>query len=184
MKTFNAQRLAAVALAQSTEESSYYLCGVFLEKDKAIATDCHILTIATQEGTDNGEGQIFPISKKAITAMKSQKAENVVFENDLLTITDETGAVIHIEPCKEIDGTFPDWQQVVPTETGDVCHGAFNHPILTRVAQTAKLLSNARDNPISLKGEDASNGHIVTYHNSNDVFSVIMPIWRYSPPDK
>jgi len=177
MKTFNAQRLAAVALAQSTVDARHSLCGVFLEKDKAIATDCHMLTVATQEGTDNGEGQIFPISKKAITVMKSQKAENVVFKNDLLTITDETGAVIHIEPCKEIDGLFPDWHQVVPTETGDVCHGAFNHSILTRVAQTAKLLSNARDNPISLKGAEAvGSHHIVTYHNSKDVFSVLAPM--------
>ncbi len=176
MITFNAKTLAAVAIAQSTESCRYYLCGVYFAGNKAVATDGHLMSVATQEDADNGAGSIFPVSKKAITAMKKRNAENVTIENNLLTVFTDDGEVLHIEPCREIDGTFPDWQRVVPNETGEACHAAINYPLVERIAQTAKVLNGTGNSPISLKGADGSSPHVVKYHNNSAIFSVVMPI--------
>jgi DNA polymerase III sliding clamp (beta) subunit (PCNA family) len=173
---FNAKLLAAVALAQSDEKSRYYLCGVCFHDNTAVATNGHLLTKATSADTDNGEEQhIMPVSKKAITAMKNKKAENVIFENDVLSVMDIHEQVLFMEPCKEIDGTFPDYTKVIPTDTGDVCNAAFAAHYLGIIAETGGILDKSNV-PVSFKGSDKSSPHIVTYHGYPGLMSVVMPL--------
>lgn len=174
MYQFNAQKLAAVAIAQSTEATRYYLNGVCLHGDTAVATDGHILTKAIdQEHTNPPEQAIFPVSKKAITAMKKNTAAKVTFENDVLTVLDETESVLHLEPSKQIDGTFPDYNRVIPDGDFESSLGGFAPDLLIRLSNTAKILISG---PLVLTGEDASSPHKVKYVGSSDVMSVIMPM--------
>ena len=176
MYQFNAQKLAAVAIAQSFDATRYYLNGVYLHGDTAVATDGHMLTkaIETDPELENPkDGAIFPVSKKAITAMKKNTAAKVTFENDVLTVLDETESVLHLEPSKQIDGTFPDYNRVIPDGDFESSLGGFAPDLLIRLSNTAKILISG---PLVLTGEDASSPHKVKYVGSSDVMSVIMPM--------
>lgn len=174
MIKFNAQKLAAVAMCQSTEQTRYYLCGVYFEGNKAVATDGHMLTVAIDHNSEapNGDGAIMPVSKKAITAMKAQKADYVVFNNDQLTVINADGKTFYIEPSVPIDGTFPDWRRVLPSELGEVCAVGVLPWVLARIAATAKVLNNsaARITGVALEDPQA-----VLYSGDSEVFSVAMP---------
>ena len=65
MIKFDATKLAAVAIAQSNEETRYYLKGVYFEGDIAVATDGNILTASQDTESINDAPGIYPISKKA-----------------------------------------------------------------------------------------------------------------------
>jgi len=174
MIKYDAKLLAAVALARSFEETRYYLNGVLFHDSVAVATDGHILTKATN-GNDNGPGQrIMPVSKKAITAMKNRKADHVVFDNDTLTVFSEIEEVMHIEPSKEIDGTFPDYMRVIPHDPGEVHTGAFSAIVLKTICETAAVLG--KDVPISMVGKTKGDPHNVTYHGYDGIMSTAMPI--------
>ena len=60
-----AKILAAVALARSFEDTRYYLNGVYISEDKAVATDGHIMPIATTTEKMSDTSVIMPVSKKA-----------------------------------------------------------------------------------------------------------------------
>mgnify|MGYP004450760269 CR=1 FL=1 len=174
MIQFNAQKLAAVAVAKSCDETRYYLNGVFISGDTAVATDGHMLTKANDSEAVNPEGDhIFPVSKKAITAMKSNKAVKVKFENDTLSVLNKIGEVLYMEQSKELDATFPDYKRVIPELDFDSCKGSFAPDLLARLAATAKILITA---PITLSGEDSKSPHKVQYNGQDEVFSVVMPM--------
>lgn len=174
MIKFNARKLAAVAIAQEISGRPY-LAGVYLSGNKAVATDGAMLTAATDDSFDNDGDHIMPISKKAITALKNKKADLVVFDDDTLYVKSNQGEVLYLEPCQEIDGTFPEWSRVVPDDTGVISYGTFSWSLLERIAQTAKILSDGLPTGVSFKGKGNKDAHIVTYHADADVFSVVMP---------
>ena len=179
MIKFNARKLAAVAIAQDINSGSRpYLAGVYFSGDKAVATDGKLMTVATDDSFNDGH-HIMPVSKKAITALKNKKADLVIFANDTLSVRSDQDEMLYLEPCKEIDGTFPEWKNVVPDDTGVVSHGTFAWSLLERIVQTAKILSNGLPG-ISFKGKGNMEPHIVTYHANADVFSVVMPFRRTS----
>lgn len=178
MLKFNATKLAAVAVAQSTEETRYYLCGVYFTENKAVATDGHVLTVATNDPENNTDDSgIFPVSKKAITAMKNKKADHVVFDGDTLKVFEKINPTpFYMEPCAEIDAKYPDYTRIIPEPESDHSNAGFSCTILARLADTGKILSNGSATAISMRGDDKSAPHIVTYHCNPDVFSVAMPM--------
>ena len=174
MIKFNATKLAAVSIAQSDEATRYYICGVYFEGSLAIATDGHILTVANDESQANESG-IYPVSKKARTVMKKKEATTVVIENDVLTVLTNNEMVLHMEPCKEIDGTFPDWRRVVPNEVGEPTVAAFSTLVTTKLVETAKIISGMTVSLYRATGTEAGTGHLVTY-DSADCISTVMPM--------
>lgn len=119
-----------VSPAISTDECRYYLNGVHIERDKtsedptrfvAVTTDGHRLVAQGFNATQTAgewKSSIPKIStlKGIIKILAKSKAE-------ALTITQDTlgnNARINIGDtsihCRPIDGTFPDWRRVVPTE--------------------------------------------------------------------
>ncbi len=177
---FNAKLLAAVGVAISTDQTRYYLRGVYFHDTKAVATDGHLMTVATDPDAEtDGAGHIMPVSDKAITAMKKKGANQVAFANNMLSVIDDNGEIIHIEPCKEIDATFPDYAQIIPNNPGEFATGAFSDKLLSRITTTAKNLGiqDRSGLPISLKGETGTSPHVVTYHQTTyELFSVVMPM--------
>jgi len=120
-----AQLVDRTRFAISTEETRYYLNGIFFhvadEKLKAAATDGHRLaryTIACPDGASGMPDVIVP--RKCVAELRKllEEALDTNVEVDLsatkirFTLGGESGVVL---TSKLIDGTFPDYTRVIPT---------------------------------------------------------------------
>ena len=123
-----AQMIDATRFAISTEETRYYLNGIFLhvtDEDepvlKAAATDGHRLarfTLARPDGAQGMPDVIVP--RKAVAELRKllEEAMDGAVQVDLsaskvrFTLSGEGGVVL---TSKLIDGTFPDYSRVIPT---------------------------------------------------------------------
>jgi DNA polymerase-3 subunit beta len=120
-----AQLIDRTRFAISTEETRYYLNGIFLhvaeEELKAAATDGHRLARFTLPRPDGAEGMpdvIVP--RKCVGELRKllEEALDTNVEVDLsaskirFTLGGENGVVL---TSKLIDGTFPDYSRVIPT---------------------------------------------------------------------
>ena len=120
-----AQLIDRTRFAISTEETRYYLNGIFLhvtdEELKAAATDGHRLarfTIARPDGAAGMPDVIVP--RKCVAELRKLLEESLdtIVEVDLsaskirFTLGGENGVVL---TSKLIDGTFPDYSRVIPT---------------------------------------------------------------------
>ncbi len=120
-----AQLIDRTRFAISTEETRYYLNGIFLhvtdEELKAAATDGHRLarfTLAKPEGADGMPDVIVP--RKCVGELRKllDEAGETNVQIDLsaskirFTLGGENGVVL---TSKLIDGTFPDYTRVIPT---------------------------------------------------------------------
>ena len=123
-----AELIDRTRFAISTEETRYYLNGIFLHVSgedtpvlKAAATDGHRLARYTLDRPDGADGMpdvIVP--RKAVAELRKLLDENM--ENDVridlspskirFSLGGEGGVVL---TSKLIDGTFPDYSRVIPT---------------------------------------------------------------------
>jgi DNA polymerase III subunit beta len=119
------QLIDRTRFAISTEETRYYLNGIFLhvtdDELKAAATDGHRLARFTLKRPDGAEGMpdvIVP--RKCVAELRKllEEALDTNVEVDLsaskirFTLGGENGVVL---TSKLIDGTFPDYSRVIPT---------------------------------------------------------------------
>ncbi len=120
-----AQLIDRTRFAISTEETRYYLNGIFLhvaeDELKAAATDGHRLaryTLKRPEGAEGMPDVIVP--RKCVAELRKllDEALDTNVEIDLsatkvrFTLGGENGVVL---TSKLIDGTFPDYSRVIPT---------------------------------------------------------------------
>jgi DNA polymerase-3 subunit beta len=120
-----AELIDRTRFAISTEETRYYLNGIFLhvtdEELKAAATDGHRLarfTLARPEGSEGMPDIIVP--RKCVAELRKllEEALDTNVEVDLsaskirFTLGGQNGVVL---TSKLIDGTFPDYSRVIPT---------------------------------------------------------------------
>ena len=174
----DATMLAAVALAQGKEQSRYYLKGVCFDREYAVATDGHLMTVA-KAGVSYGS-----FDKGAeIPEPVVMPASHVLFDGEMLKVFDDDGAVLYIEQCESIDCTFPNWRGLIPTvEENAECAAAFSNVLLAKLAATATILSSGATIAVNLKGKDALSPHKVMYGNGQlrdygeDIYSIVMPI--------
>lgn len=120
-----AQMIDRTRFAISTEETRYYLNGIFLhvsdEELKAAATDGHRLARFTLKRPDGAEGMPDVIVPRKCVAELRKLLEESLDTNVLIdlsaskvrfTLGGEDGVVL---TSKLIDGTFPDYSRVIPT---------------------------------------------------------------------
>jgi DNA polymerase-3 subunit beta len=120
-----AQLIDRTRFAISTEETRYYLNGIFFhvadEELKAAATDGHRLARFTLKRPDGAEGMPDVIVPRKCVAELRKLLEDALDTNveiDLsaskirFTLGGENGVVL---TSKLIDGTFPDYSRVIPT---------------------------------------------------------------------
>lgn len=120
-----AELIDRTRFAISTEETRYYLNGIFLhvaeDELKAAATDGHRLarfTLARPDGADGMPDVIVP--RKCVAELRKllEEALDTAVLVDLsaskvrFTLGGESGVVL---TSKLIDGTFPDYNRVIPT---------------------------------------------------------------------
>jgi DNA polymerase-3 subunit beta len=120
-----AELIDRTRFAISTEETRYYLNGIFLhvsdDELKAAATDGHRLaryTIARPDGADGMPDVIVPrkcvaeLRKLLEEALDSSVLIDLSASKVRFTLGGENGVVL---TSKLIDGTFPDYTRVIPT---------------------------------------------------------------------
>ena len=111
-----ARLLNLTAFAMSTEQTRYYLNGVYLHNDggniRAVSTDGHRLAKAVSNIVDQIPGVIIPI--KTVNLMRSLLTDG----NAKLSVNDtkikiDVGHSVIVS--KVIDGTFPDYSRIIPS---------------------------------------------------------------------
>lgn len=154
---------AALACA-STEQARYYINGVYVDPmGYIVATDGHRMFVAKYELTPGigFDGFIIPsaILKRVLTGNKALMIEI-------------TNGHIDGQRYEPIDGSFPDWRRVVPTDlSGVTAH--FNPAYVGDLAKLAKLLGDRGGNAQIQHNGDGPAG--VTFHRA-DCFAVLMPL--------
>lgn len=113
--------LEAVDFAISTEETRYYLNGVFLHADEGkltfVATDGHRLSLARRDAPEGAVGMPgIIVPRKTVAEITklcrgNPKEASVALSNGKIRF--ELGGTILLS--KLIDGTFPDYGRVIPT---------------------------------------------------------------------
>ena len=104
------------AFAMSTEESRYYLNGVYLHPANgvitAVATDGHRLAHVTYDDGADFPGVIIP-RKTVSEVRKIAPIGNVTVSTSALKIRFDMGDTVITS--KVVDGTFPDYTRIIPT---------------------------------------------------------------------
>ncbi len=111
----------------STEETRYYLNGVYLHPVngaalRAAATDGHRLALVDTplpEAAAKFEGQIIPtkavaILRRLLSAMKVEHILDITADSTRLRLEGQIGEMAVMFTTKAIDGSFPDCERVVP----------------------------------------------------------------------
>lgn len=188
MNVFDAKLFAAVAYAMSHEETRYYLNGVYLEGNLAVATNGHLLTVAYDDAALIEEPGIYPVSKASHSAAKSIPSTQVRIDGGILEVVDKRGTPLAVQRSKPIDGTFPEWPRVIPR--GDMKRSPyeFSNQVLETVLQTTYALRGRQKiTPITTwatideSGGSGGSPHTVRYSDKR-IFSVIMPIRDLQDP--
>lgn len=106
---------APVSFAISTEETRYYLNGVFFKggKSEAVATDGHRLGRHYGPELPAFEGVIVP--RKTVGLLPKGKVQVSVSPQKIRIVSDDVRIT-----SKLIDGTFPDYERVIPKNNESV----------------------------------------------------------------
>ncbi len=150
--------------AVSTEESRHYLCGVYFHvadsngssQLRGVATDGHRLaqiSVPAPEGAGGMPGVIVP--RKTVAELCKLLSET---DGEVEVSVSETRLRVAMPDVlittKLVDGTYPDYQRVIPPGTGprvEVSRGAF-------VAAMARITAITEDRTSGLKIEGSRRG--------------------------
>lgn len=143
---------APVAFAISNEETRYYLNGIYLHKDgddiTAVATDGHRLARNRAESAaPDFAGIIIPA--KTVTLLP--KGENTVRVSANKIQIDAGDFIV---TSKLIDGTYPDYQRVIPT--GNDKNIVVDNAAFTAAAERVAIISSERSRAVKLHFDSGS----------------------------
>lgn len=177
--TVNADMLRAALLCASTEETRYYLKGVFVDPaGKLVSTDGHRMFVGTidlaasEHNPAPGSFTGWIICRDALKrALAGHKLPTIEISPT------RTGDIA----CQPIDGTFPDWRRAVPSEiTGTVAQ--FNPAYVADMGKIGVLLQGKpkRYSPSAgLTAHIHHNGESpagVSFPGVDDAYGILMPI--------
>lgn len=157
--TIETDILKAALICVSTEKHRYYLNGIYIDPQGfLVSTDGHRMFVAKLNDYDGETGFIIPTDAvKTVTKSKDKEIE---------VYADRLGHILF----DAIDGTYPDWRRVIPSETsGEVAQ--FNPAYVGDLSKMAKLLGGVYAH-IHHNGE-APAGVIF---ERKDCFAVLMPV--------
>lgn len=142
--TLDADTVQWVSLAQSKEETRYYLNGICFKNSDIVATNGHVLHKATVSEKfshpDFLQGFIIPRNSIDLALKLAKETKEKSFN---LTVYKQW-AVFNIGPVKLyskfIDGTFPCYELVIPNDQLQAA-GSFNAKTFAEIAKRTKVLS-------------------------------------------
>jgi hypothetical protein len=183
--------LKAANTCACTEASRYYICGVLLtvaaRHSLYVATDGHTMFVHREDLKADADPNTllgsWIVPSDAIAKIKSGKGRFAELPMDLKQdaegrlVFERSGDVLAV--TKPIDGTFPQWQRVIPPaiEKGAKVERVHFNPLL--LAQIAKAAAFLQITPNScMVHTRASNEPCgVTFGGGNpQTFAVIMPV--------
>jgi hypothetical protein len=162
-----ADDLRAAFQCISTEQTRYYLGGVFVEADNLVALDghqmltielpdgCHVGTECFTQGMDAPAGAGFILSCDATDKAFKAKASG----GDLWVYGDiETGILqfvinhgeggemsrVGVLEFSVIDGTYPDWRRVVAKGDGGAASLCYDPALLARLVKAADVINKGK----------------------------------------
>jgi len=197
---FPATLMHAALACASTEETRYYLNGIFFhvveDRIRAVATDGHRLFIATQPLVGQApawleQGAILHsenLAPKLKLLQKLGEDELIKIENAVnassayLTDAKQDARI----KCPIVSGTFPDYQMIMESLTGGVTDKddarakdfepvSFNGKYLKSVGDIAKLLGG-KDGNVSLYAHSATEAAMATFPEYPGAMLILMPV--------
>jgi hypothetical protein len=193
----------------STEETRYYLNGVYVEPRAEggaylVATDGHRLIVILDEHGSASEAAIVKLSPATLKLCKpakpdltrrlevaGQEAKIIAISAPPSTLEEPVG----IQAGVLIDGTFPDWRRVIPPDEpvkakaeAKATSGllpAFNPEYFTSMSRIGAGLAKAAGGivaTIKIVPRGASDPALVLWPSFPLAFGLLMPI-RHSMPD-
>ncbi|WP_394689008.1 DNA polymerase III subunit beta [Hoeflea sp.] len=150
-----AAMLAAVSFAISTEETRYYLNGVYMHsiEDRlvTVATDGHRLARAVLPGPGNSAGPGVIIPRKTVDLVSRALAKagadaTIAIGVSANRISFEIGAQRIVS--KLIDGTFPDYERVIPASNPN--RWRFGVSALLEATERVSLVSSERGRAVKM----------------------------------
>lgn len=147
--------------AISTEETRYYLNGIYLQtmshngRDilRGVATDGHRMSYSAMPAPDGAMGMPgIIIPRKAVgelqKLLEDAKTATLSVSDNKLRL--EIGTLILTS--KLIDGTFPDYQRVIPSENNKVAFA--DKKALTSMVDRVSIVSSERGRAVKMKFQD------------------------------
>lgn len=169
-----AAALASVAHAQANEETRYYLNGVYLHgrggnEVICVATDGHRLARATMKVDQVPEGMpgvIVPSPTIAEIMTMAAKVDTIEISIDSYSLSASAGGVVF--RSKLIDGTFPDYERVIPARDIATGFDADRNAFAIAAKRCAAIVSDKmrslkltpHDRSLELLGRDTDRGEI------------------------
>lgn len=180
----------AASVCMSTEETRYYLNGVYIEPCAAggvtlTATDGHrLVCIHDKDGTCD-KPTIVGLPKGALK-VRNPEGDVTVGEDGLF----RHGTFISLNTVI-VDGTYPDYRHVVClTEKSGLGHAAapaIKGRYLADFARIASILAEQRDDQMAVRiitGPAESEPALISFPSSAHAFGIIMPMRASPPPAK
>lgn len=138
--------VAPVGFAISTEETRYYLNGVFLHtvrgKLAAVATDGHRLARHYGDEHDHFDGVILP---RKLVGILPNGTVHISLSTTKVRITTADSVIT----SKLIDGTFPDYQRVIPTGNDKIV--TVDKAALQKAVDRVSVVSSERGRAVKLE---------------------------------
>lgn len=183
----NMKLLAATAAFASTEETRYYLCGVLLEVTPSgvayVATDGHRMIVSHKTTDDaqscdwTGPAQIIVPFADCKRLKLSKRA--AVEDADLKVNADGSCTFTHRDltwSFKPIDGTFPDWRQVLPSDSEGKAQSFWNYRYAVSFSEFAEKMEFGQAQIIQ---RDGSSPMPVIFSQADcNSFGILMPVRR------
>lgn len=193
MATFNvrADLFRACRLACSTEETRFYLQGVFIQPHHVegvflVATDGHRMLVAHDAEGTCSEPVTVLLNAEVLKHAKARRTDGpyprrvIALNEDAVTITSQ-GASPEIECAWRIDHSFPDWRRVLPAVAKTQVLTGFNPRYLADFGKVADelLIDNAS---ITISAGAPKDPALVSFNHA-DIFGVIMPVHPHGTHD-
>lgn len=184
-----ARIIEEVSFAISTEETRYYLNGIYWHCRQAdgaslltaVATDGHRLSrveMPAPEGTADMPGVIVPRKTVAELARMAKDAEgDLTIELSSTKIRVTAGAATLTS--KLIDGQFPDYQRVIPSANDKVA--TIDRETFQRAVDRVSTISSERGRAVKLAMSDAGLALSVTNPDSGSATEELEPEYDGPP---
>lgn len=195
MLDVNANLFRIAAIAQSSEETRYYLQGVYVEPHLSgvtmTATNGQYLVSIHDETGKCDKPVIVQLAKPTLQSCKAAKKD---IEQRRLVMSDLGNAFVRL--CGKdigvssqciVDGTFPAYREVVKSAMtppkGTESVPAFDQSVLSVLCQIARELSDGTHRGLMITGALTDNAALVRFTEVSHAFGLIMPIRHETKPE-
>lgn len=201
--TVDAAAFAKTALAQSKEQTRYYICGVYVEPAPEgqegvymAATDGHAMVVRYDlTGICTGSGIVSLDASMLKACTKAQKwsaGSRLIVQGSKACVawgvTNEDAAELDFAANNVnavqmrdtlINGNFPDWRRIVPTVTNpDAPIAAMDAGILERMSAALRAdgVAKKENGFLSLTQTDGPLSPVLAIGTDPNAFGVVMPV--------